>query len=145
MTMDTLAKPITRHPDKLLAKARTHLVFLDDPRYARYKVLSSSGKEYIVNVFKDGGAGCNCDWATKRQDALADNKGSTACSHTIAVFEFIAEGHGKKVSAWNNEEQAERQHRPITNMNDGLVLTARVMPKRYVQASFLIYVDRINK
>jgi hypothetical protein len=143
-------KPIKRHPAKMLAKARTHLVMLDDPRYARYKVYSGGkvkpgGNEYIVNVFKNGGAGCNCDWAMKRQDALTDNKGATACSHTIAVFEFIAEGQGKKVSAWESPEQAERQHRPVTNMTDGVVLTARVIPHHYVQATFFAYVDRVNR
>lgn len=138
-------KKIKRHADKLLEKAKTHSVFLDDPHYARYRVISGeSGKEYIVNVFQDGGASCNCDWATKRTDTLVENKGATACSHTIAVFNFIAQGQGKRVSAFNNVEQAERQHRPVTNMRDGVVLTARRVPKRYTQSTFFTIVDRIS-
>lgn len=138
-------KQIKRHADKLLAKARTHTVLLDDPSYARYRVISGgSGKEYIVNVFSDGGASCNCDWATKRTDSLIENKGSTACSHTIAVFEFIAQGQGKRVSAWNNPEQAERQHRPMSDIRDGIVLTARRVPRQWKQATFFAVVDRVR-
>lgn len=144
--MDEQTKPITRHAEKLLAKARTHTVMLDDAIRSRYKVFSGgSGKEYIVNVFSNGEAGCNCDWATKRPTQLMERQGATACSHTIAVFEFIAQGNGKRVSAFTNVEQAERQHRPITNMNDGIVLTARLMTRRWTQASFFPLVDRLNQ
>ena len=147
---DKQTKPVTRHADKLLAKARTHLVILDDAEHARYRVISGGkikldGNEYIVNVFLDGGASCNCDWATKRQTALMENKGSTACSHTIAVFEFIAQGLGKRVSAFTSPEQAERQHRPITDMRDGVLLTVRVLPHRWTQATFFTMVDRVNR
>lgn len=139
-------KKVKRHADKLLEKAKTHSVFLDDPRCARYRVISGgSGKVYIVNVFQDGGASCNCDWATKRVDTLVENKGATACSHTIAVFNFIAQGNGKRVSAFSNPEQAERQHRQMTNMRDGIVLTARRVPKRYTQSTFFVMVDRVNQ
>jgi len=149
MEEQTQVKPITRHPDKLLAKARTHVVMLDDTERARYKVFSGAkvkagGNEYIVNVFINGEASCNCDWATKRPATLMEHKGATACSHTIAVFEYIAQGQGKKVSAWNNEEQAVRQHRPVTDLNDGILLTARLAPYRYTQSTFLPYLDRIN-
>ena len=134
-------RKIKRHAKKLQSKAHTHTVLVDDPRLNRYKVISGgSGKEYIVNVFKEGGASCNCDWATKRVDALVENKGATACSHTIAVYEFIAAGNGKRVSAWSSPEEASRQHRPVTNMVDGVLLTARVMSKRYVQSNFFFLV-----
>lgn len=134
-------KPIKRHPRKLQSKAKTHVVILDDPRYARYRVVSgSSGKEYIVNVFQDGGASCNCDWATNRQDALIENKGATACSHTIAVFEFIAQGQGRQVSAWASAEEAARQHRPTVDLVDGIVLTTRKAPRIYTQSDFFFLV-----
>ena len=137
-------KPFKRHAEKLLKKARTHAVILDDPKFGRYRVISGgSGTEYIVNVFQNGeGASCNCDWARKRQEALAENKGATACSHTIAVFEFIAQGKGKRVSAWSSPSEAERQHRPATDMVDGIVLTERKVPKRYVQSDFLFLIGR---
>lgn len=138
-------KSIRRHADSLLKKARTHLVLLDDARYGRYKVISGGkvkegGNTYIVNVFQSGGASCNCDWATKRQDALVQNQGATACSHTIAVFEFVAQGEGKRMSAWASEEEAERQHRPVVDMVDGVLLTKRAASKRWVQSDFLFLV-----
>jgi hypothetical protein len=134
-------KTIKRHAKSLQEKARTHTVVLDDPNYGRYRVISGgSGREYMVNVFQVGGASCNCDWGTKRQDALVENKGSVACSHTIAVFEFIALGKGKRVSAWASAEEAERQHRSKVEMADGVILTERVLQRRYVQADFLFMV-----
>ncbi|MEO6566157.1 MAG: hypothetical protein ABIO63_08985 [Casimicrobiaceae bacterium] len=141
---------VKRHADKLLAKANTHSVFLDDVQCARYRVVSGGkvkvgGNEYVVNVFSNGEAGCNCDWALKRPAVMMDNKGATACSHTIAVFQFIAQGEGRRVSAWSSEEQAERQHRPITNLNDGVVLTERKIAKRYTQSTFFVIVDRTNQ
>ena len=126
-----------RHTKSLQEKARGHIVILDDPTFARYRVISGgSGKEYIVNVFKDGGASCNCDWALKRVDTLIENKGAVACSHTIAVFEFIAQGNGKRVSAWATTEEAERQHRSTIDLVDGVVLTTRKVPRRYTQSNF---------
>jgi hypothetical protein len=134
-------KPIRRHAKRLQSKARTHTVILENPATGRYKVVSGgSGKEYIVNVFKDGGASCSCDWATKRIDALVENKGATACSHTIAVFEFIAVGNGKHVSAWSTPEEASRQHRPMTDLVDGVYLTAHPAPRRYRQSDFFFLV-----
>jgi len=136
-------RAIKRHADSLLKKARTHTVILDDVNFGRYRVISGgSGSEYIVNVFKDTGASCNCDWARKRQDSLAENKGATACSHTIAVFEFIANGEGKRVSAWASEEEAQRQHRPVVDMVDGVMLTKRIAPRHYEQSDFLFLVRR---
>jgi hypothetical protein len=139
MEENVTPKPIKRHAKKLQTKAKGHTVLVDDIQYGRYKVISGgSGREYIVNVFKDGsGASCNCDWATKRTDSLVENKGATACSHTIAVFEFIAQGAGRKVSAFEDAEAARRQHRPITDMVDGVLLTSRPAPRRRVQSDFL--------
>ena len=139
--MENEFKKVKRHAKSLQSKARTHTVILEDPNFGRYKVISGgSGKEYIVNVFLDRGASCNCDWATKRQDALVENLGATACSHTIAVFEFIAQGEGRGVSVWASMEEAERQHRTKVDMVDGVVLTKRVVPKRWTQSDFLFLV-----
>jgi hypothetical protein len=131
-------KKIKRHAKSLQQKAKGHTVLVDDPRYGRYKVISGgSGNEYTVNVFQSGGASCNCDWALKRQDALVEHQGATACSHTIAVFEFIAQGQGRHVSAWADPLEAERQHRPSIDLVDGVVLTTRKAPRRYTQTDFL--------
>lgn len=130
-----------RHAKSLQDKARGHIVILDNSTFARYRVISGgSGKEYIVNVFTDGGASCNCDWALKRVDTLIENKGAVACSHTIAVFEFIAQGKGKRVSAWSSVEQAERQHRSTIDLVDGVVLTLRTVPRHWTQSDFLFLV-----
>jgi len=137
---------MNRHPKSLQSKSRTHQVFLDDPRVNRYRVISGgSGKEYIVNVFSDGNAGCNCDWATKRSSEVAENKGSSACSHTVAVFEFRAQGNGYRVSVWSSPEEAARQHRTLSGIGEGLLVTARRLPKRYVQSDFFGVADRATK
>lgn len=130
-----------RHAKSLQDKARGHTVILDNSTFARYRVISGgSGKEYIVNVFADGGASCNCDWALKRVDTLVENKGAVACSHTIAVFEFIAQGKGKRVSAWASFAEAERQHRSTIDLVDGVVLTLRTVPRHWTQSDFLFLV-----
>jgi len=131
-----------RNVKALHNKSKTHTVILDDPRYGRYRVISGgSKKEYIVNVF-DKGASCNCDWATKRVETLVENQGATACSHTIAVFEFIAQGMGKRVSTWATEEEAEKQHRHTENLVDGVVITMRNVPRQYTQGNFFFLLGR---
>lgn len=130
-------KVVKRHPDHLIAKARTHLVIQDDPKSNGYKVRSGkSGHFYRVIVLKRG-ATCTCSWATKRQSELIN--GIVACSHTIAVYMFRAKGNGYDVSAWATVEDAIRQHRTMKSIQDGIVLTARkISPKKeYEQLNFL--------
>ncbi len=129
---------MNRHAKSLQSKSRTHTVILDNPLVNRYRVISGgSGKEYIVNVFADGTAGCNCDWATKRSSVdLFESKGTSACSHTIAVFEFRAQGEGYRVSAWSSPEEVVRQHRATQVIGDGLRVTLRRLPYRYTQSDF---------
>ena len=134
---------MARNAKSLQLKSRTHQVFLDNPRVNRYRVISGgSGREYIVNIFSDGTAGCNCDWAVKRAEVISEQHGTSACSHTIAVFEFRAQGNGYRVSAWSSPEDVRRQHRHSRDIGDGLLLTARRIPRRYVQSDFFVVVDR---
>ena len=49
----------------------------------------------------------------------------SACSHVQAVFDYLANLIGRKSYAWSTEEAAARQHRPATNIQDGVVLTSR--------------------
>lgn len=128
-------KPINRNAKGLQAKARTHSVKLLDASTQRYEVTSGgSGKVYIVNVFLNGGASCQCDWAVKRVDALVENQGAVVCSHTIAVFEYIAQHGHKAVSLHTNRDTARAQHRPVVDVNDGVILTVRKL--HYKQLDF---------
>ena len=87
-----------------------------------YEVTSStSGNVYKVRIQGDQGS-CTCDWAKYRPSS--DTR--CGCSHVVAAFEFIAEEKGRTVSPWGNEADAKRQHRPMINIGDGVVLTSRV-------------------
>jgi len=111
---------INRNAKPMQIKSRTHEVTKINNN--SYSVFSSrQGNTYSVNVFESG-ASCTCDWATKRHH----ENGAVGCSHTIAVFDFIAKENGaKSVSAWASEEEAKRQHRQMNVIGDGLVLTKR--------------------
>lgn len=89
-----------------------------------YEVTSAtSGNRYNVRV-NGNAATCSCDWAKYRPG----HDQRCGCSHAVAVFEFIAEQEqGRTVSAWGNVEDAQRQHRPLFTIGDGVVLTTRLV------------------
>ena len=122
-----------RHAKKLQSKSRQHMVVVDDISKSRYKVTSAgSGKEYLVNVFADSSAGCSCNWSQYN-----NQHGKSACSHVIAVLNFVHNGEWKNISAWASEDEAKLQHRPMLNIGDGVVLTVRKVHKVYRQTEFL--------
>lgn len=87
----------------------------------RYQVISaSSGNVYDVSIHGDCGR-CSCNWGQYRP---ANDKRS-GCSHVVSVYGFIAESNGRTVSVWSSEEQAEKQHRPMLNIGNGILLTSR--------------------
>ena len=96
-----------------------------------YHVTSgTSGKVYKVTVqnqardgaVRYGGAFCSCKWGQYRPGS----DGRSGCSHVMAVFEALdAE---RKTSAWGSSQDAKRQHRPITVIGDGVILTSRKVP-----------------
>lgn len=109
---------IARNAKALQKKSKTHQI--EQLTATTYSVKSgSSGKCYTVTL-QNQGATCNCDWAKYRKAGQP-----SACSHTISVYNHIAEWAGRKVSAWSSEEDAERQHRPTLDIGDGIVLSTR--------------------
>jgi hypothetical protein len=88
----------------------------------RYQVVSAtSGNVYDVTLTGNGGR-CNCDWGQYR--AAHDQR--SGCSHVLATIQFAAVANGNaSVSAWGDEAQAERQHRRIMDIGDGVFVTVR--------------------
>lgn len=127
-------KSITRHLASLQAKARTHTV--KQAMGNLYEVTSGgSGNVYTVTVTPSG-MFCTCDWTTKRADKETGEIKPSACSHTIAVFEHIALNTRRLVSVVPTVEDAERQHRPLVDTQDGVVLVTR--KGKYKQMDFYV-------
>lgn len=84
-----------------------------------FRVLSTSGKTYIatVNETQDF-TSCTCDWAQYRPSGS-----NCGCSHVVAAINHIAGEQGKTASAWGSREDAERQHKHIWNLGDGMLVT----------------------
>lgn len=117
-----MSKRINRHTGTMSSKSKTHTV--TEIADGIYDVVSgSSGKTYRVCVGAHGqGASCTCDWGRYRKAGQA-----SACSHTLAVYKWLAEREGNAASAWANETDAKRQHRHIVRDldSDGVLLTER--------------------
>lgn len=87
-----------------------------------YQVTSgTSANTYTVHTSSHG-ATCTCEWSKYRPSG--DRR--SGCSHVVSVFGFIEAEGGRKVSAWGSADEAKRQHRPMANIGDGVVLTSRV-------------------
>lgn len=88
----------------------------------RYSIVSgTSGKVYSVKLNGQGGT-CTCDWAKYRPA----NDSRSGCSHVVTAIQFAAQEDGKNsVSVWTNEADANRQHRQIINIGDGVLVTVR--------------------
>lgn len=107
-----------RNAKNLQSKSRSHQV--TQTSATTYTVKSgSSGSVYTVTL-QNQGATCQCDWAKYRKAGQP-----SSCSHTISVYNHIAEWTGRKVSAWQSKEQAKKQHRPTLDIGDGITLTTR--------------------
>ena len=99
-------------------KSKSHTV---TPIDGGYLVTSgTSGEQYRV-IIVQGGAVCNCEWGRYRK--WSDPR--SACSHVQAVMAYEQARNGKRLSAWGNEMDAKRQHRPMLHIGDGVFLTAR--------------------
>lgn len=75
---------------------------------------------YTVTISRHGGT-CNCEWGGYRPK---EDKRS-GCKHVMAAISFISHSEGRKVSAWASEDQAAKQHRPMIQIGDGVILTTR--------------------
>lgn len=100
-------------------KSRSHTVTPTGP--STFAVTSgASGNQYRVHINGSSGS-CSCEWAKYRPAG----DGRCGCSHVVAVFDYLATEAGRKVSAWNSQEEAQRQHRPRFSIGDGVILTSR--------------------
>jgi len=120
-----MARKITSHKT-VQKKSRTHTV--TQVGVSTYRVTSGhSGNAYTVRLqdqVRDGamtytGATCTCKWSAYRP--ASDPR--SGCSHVMAVFDYVDEQ--RTVSAWQSTEQAKRQHRPVSYIGDGVILTSR--------------------
>jgi hypothetical protein len=103
-------------------KSRYHTV--RQVRANWYKVTShETGRVYDVALGLNGGT-CTCEWGRQRPD---DDRRS-ACSHVVAAINYRAGQKGRRISVWNNEDDARRQHRPMLSIGDGVILTSRRRP-----------------
>lgn len=111
--------PRITNPKAVQSKSKTHEVTRITGN--TYRVISGSSKnEYTVEI--DGSAGrCNCTWSQYRPA----NDQRCGCSHAIAVFQFIESQRQRTVSAWVDQDQAARQHRPTIFIGDNVYLTSR--------------------
>jgi hypothetical protein len=109
------------NPKPLQKKSRTHEVIEIAPN--TYQVISgTSGTSYQVSIV-DNGATCTCKWAQYRKH----DDPRSGCSHVQAAYTSHT---GRKASAWNDPQQAKRQHRPSVNIGDGVILTTRKTPAK---------------
>lgn len=108
------------HAKQTQKKSRRHTIRQIGPNW--YKVVDGdSSREYDVNLGLNGGT-CTCEWGRHRPEH--DHR--SGCSHVIAAINYRAIQHGRRVSVWASERAAQRQHRPIVEIGDGLIITSRV-------------------
>lgn len=107
------------HAKEIQKKGHLHTVRQVGPNW--FKVMTgASRQEYDVNLGLNGGT-CTCTWGRYRP--ASDHR--SGCSHVIAALTYRAKLHGEQISVWANEQDARRQHRPMLNIGDGLILTRR--------------------
>jgi predicted nucleic acid-binding Zn finger protein len=116
---------------KVHKKSKTHTVNELHPN--TYQVTSgSSGKSYVVRGHTNENQigrntyvtyTCSCPWGKYRSNK---NAGRSGCSHVQSVAAHLEkERAGRTISAWSNEDDAKRQHRPQIVLGDGVTLTTR--------------------
>lgn len=111
--------PQITHAKIVQHKSRKHRVRQIRPNW--YKVLdTTTGQEYDVALGQNGGT-CNCPWGRHRP--WRDHR--SGCSHVIAALAYRAAQHGRHISVWASQRAARRQHRPILEIGDGLIITSR--------------------
>jgi hypothetical protein len=93
-----------RHSKRMQAKSRkTQVTPTETP--GTYEVLSTSGNTYTTSLNR-----CTCKWSKYHP--------SMVCSHRMAVLDYLEAQAGRRVSFWNTEEDATRQHRPVLPVAD---------------------------
>lgn len=111
-----------RDVKRMMEKAREHTV--TELSYDVFHVLSGeSGKAYRVELYADAeGATCTCDWGKYRK--ASDPR--SACSHVLAVYDYMAREADHKLSAWDSELDAMAQDADrMAYIGDGVWVTSR--------------------
>jgi len=80
---------------------------------------ATSGKTYTVTNLANGGFQCTCKWSQYHRTDLKP------CSHCLAVEEWLEQAGNRSLSFWTSEEEAQRQHRPVMRVGQGLWATSR--------------------
>jgi hypothetical protein len=113
---------MNRRPKFLQSKSKSHSV--SHVHGYTYQVESgTSGNTYTVRLSPDlQKAWCTCDWAKYRPHNTGHVCG---CSHTVAVYRYLAAETDATISVWSSEDDARRQHRPWWPVGDGLFVTQR--------------------
>lgn len=113
---------MNRNPKFLQDKSRAHYV---KHLYGYIYTVESatSGNTYTVRLAPDlQSAWCTCDWAKYRPHNTGHVCG---CSHTVAVYRYLAAEQAASIAIWQSETDARRQHRPFWPIGDGLFVTLR--------------------
>lgn len=108
------------NPKKVSQKAKTHDVTPVD--HNTFQINSSSGNTYLVRLLDKEGGMCNCKWGQYRK---ASDNYQSACSHVQAVYSQLEGQRNRTTSAWSTKKDALRQHRQMTKIGDGVILTSR--------------------
>lgn len=111
-----------RNAKTLQNKAKQHQVIPLD--HDTFRVTSgTSGNSYLVRLYPDVSGGvCDCQWGQTRRYV---NFYRSGCSHVQAVFRHLENLAGRETSTWASQNDAKRQHRPMVDIGDGIVMTTR--------------------
>ena len=111
--------PKIANPKKIQNKSRKHKVVELDPLRKYLVVSGESNKEYFVSIYARSkgtvAASCTCNWGKYHP--------RSACSHVLAAIDEMFPDYTP--SAWTDYDDAERQHRKIRWIGDGVILTLR--------------------
>ena len=98
---------------------------ITSPKTIQTKSRGHTATQVAGNTFQvyyqDQSGTCTCKWGQYRKHSNCYRSG---CSHVVAVFDFLESPAGRRVSVWTDEDQAKRQHRPMIDIGDGVILTS---------------------
>lgn len=112
---------MARNASNINSKSRTHMVCqISD---TKFRVISGgSGNEYEVEETEHGFT-CNCKFGNPYGGKYGRKQ--SGCSHVVSVIRVVEAEKGRTVSVHSDRESAERQHRPMEGVGQGLFVTSR--------------------
>src|SRR5436190_18210011 len=89
-----------------------------------FQVVSATNRNVYKVKYGPNGCTCDCVWGQHRP--APDLR--SGCRHALAVMNFVAaHEQWRCVMAWSNDRDAQRQHLPVLNIGDGVILTSRAL------------------